>query len=52
MKDPAEMTPEQRTPRGETIPVPKRQEVFRDLRKVAKADRSKLDTSAGSADKK
>jgi hypothetical protein len=28
----------QTTPRGETIPVPARADVLRDLRKVAKAD--------------
>jgi hypothetical protein len=43
--------PTQETPQGETIPVPKRADVLRDLRKVAKAKSpvdDESDTSAGS----
>ncbi len=39
--------PTQQTPQGQTIPVPSRDDVLRDLRKAAKADQS--DTGAGSA---
>lgn len=39
----------QATPRGETIPVPTRQDVFRDLRKVAKADQPSDAEDRGSA---
>ncbi len=34
----------QETPQGETIPVPTRADVFRDLRKVAKPNKPKSDT--------
>ncbi len=41
--------PPQETPEGVRIPVPKRLDVLRDLRKAAKADQPS-DTGAGSAD--
>lgn len=48
------MVATQKTPQGETIPVPKRGDVFKDLRKVAKAKPPKesddSDASAGSAE--
>jgi hypothetical protein len=45
--------PTQETPAGAEIPVPKRKDVFADLRKVAKArpdDEDESDASAGSAE--
>lgn len=42
------MDPTQETPGGGTIPVPKRQDVLRDLRKVAKSKPPVDDDSAAS----
>ena len=39
--------PTQETPQGEAIPVPKRGDVLRDLRKVAKARPRDDDSDAG-----
>lgn len=36
----------QETPQGHTIPVPKREDVFRDLEKVAKPRRDESDDDA------
>ena len=36
----------QETPEGHTIPVPSREDVFRDLEKVAKPKREKDDTES------
>lgn len=44
--------PKQETERGVTIPVPKRSDVLRDLRKIAKPVQRPSNTSAGSADEK
>jgi hypothetical protein len=35
-KEPPERAPTQKTPRGHEIPVPTREQVFRDLEKAAK----------------
>ncbi len=45
----SETEPQQRTPQGETIPVPTRGDVLRDLRTVAKAPQPPSDTDAGGA---
>lgn len=42
--------PTQETPEGATIPVPKRGDVLRDLRKVAKADKPPSDAGSGGAE--
>jgi hypothetical protein len=41
---------EQQTLRGKTIPVPKRGDVFRDLRKIAKADKPGSDAGERGAE--
>lgn len=44
--------PTQETPKGHEVPVPKRADVFSDLRKVAKPVEQPSDTGGGSADEK
>jgi hypothetical protein len=50
-REPDGEEPTQETPEGHTIPVPTRQDVFRDLRKVARAPEppDEDDESAGDA---
>lgn len=43
--------PKQTTPQGETIPVPTREQVLRDLRKVAKAPKPSADDEGGAPKK-
>lgn len=43
--------PTQETEQGQEIPVPKRGDFFRDLRKVAKADKKPSDDGRGGAGK-
>ncbi len=49
----SEKEPTQTTPQGETIPVPTREEVLRDLRKVAKAPKpsARRDDEGGAPEK-
>lgn len=47
----SEKEPTQTTPQGETIPVPTREEVLRDLRKVAKAPEPSGDDEGGAPQK-
>ena len=44
--------PTQETPQGETIPVPKRKDVFAAFRKVATADKPKSGRVGGTKKKK
>lgn len=48
----SEKEPTQTTPQGEELPVPKRGEFLKNLRKVAKADEKPADDSTPSSPKK
>lgn len=45
-EDESEHEQEQQTPAGHTIPVPTREDVFRDLEKVARPKRERDDTES------